>query len=63
MPLWQYRKRIDDSQVQRYLDLITSLPIRLESRSWLENLSLASLARKYDLAYLDLAKRLVLPIH
>jgi predicted nucleic acid-binding protein len=61
MPLWQYRKRID-------LYLITSLPIRLESRSWLENLSLASLARKhdlavYDVAYLDLAKRLVLPIH
>jgi predicted nucleic acid-binding protein len=56
------RKRIGEDQVNRYMDLITSLPIRVERRSWTEHLALESLARKhdlaaYDVAYLELAKR------
>jgi predicted nucleic acid-binding protein len=56
------RKRIDEDQVRRYVDLISSLPIRVDRRSWRETLSLESLARKhnlaaYDIAYLELAKR------
>ena len=49
------RKRIGEDQVKKYIDLITSLPIRVESRSWIENLSLEYLARKHDLAAYDVA--------
>ena len=56
------RKRIGEDQVRKYVDLVSSLPIRVERRSWMEIFSLESLARKhnlaaYDIAYLELAKR------
>lgn len=56
------RKRIGEAQIRTYMHLISSLPIRVDYRSWTETLSLESLARKhdltaYDVAYLELAKR------
>lgn len=56
------RKRVSEEQVKRYVELISSLPIRVDRRSWTATLSLESLARKhnlaaYDVAYLELAKR------
>ena len=56
------RKRIGESDIQEYVRLLESLPIRVLRGAWLENIALESLARKhnlaaYDAAYLDLAIR------
>jgi predicted nucleic acid-binding protein len=53
---------MSEDQVRRYVDLVSSLPIRADRRSWRETLALESLARQhhlaaYDVAYLELAKR------
>jgi len=54
------RHRIDEQEVTEYLRLLRELPIRVESRSWWDNVSLESAARHwnlaaYDAAYLSLA--------
>ena len=61
------RKRIDEKQIQTFIQLIESLPIRLEHFSWQENIGLEKLARKhelaaYDVSYLALAKQKGLPL-
>jgi predicted nucleic acid-binding protein len=61
------RKRIGEDEIKTYIGLIMSLPIRVDRRSWTEILSLEPLARKhdlavYDVAYLELAKRLKLTL-
>jgi predicted nucleic acid-binding protein len=61
------RRRIDERQIQEYLDLLKALPIRVESQSMIENIDLESLSRRwglaaYDAAYLDLAQRTGLPL-
>jgi predicted nucleic acid-binding protein len=61
------RKRIYEADIREYLRLLESLPIRVVSGEWLENIALESLARKhnlsaYDAAYLDLARREKLPL-
>jgi predicted nucleic acid-binding protein len=61
------RKRITETDIHEYLQLLESLPIRVARQDWLSNISLESLARKhdlaaYDIAYLDLALRENLPL-
>lgn len=61
------RKRITEPQIQEYLRLLKALPIRQELCDLWSNVDLESQARKWDLtpydaAYLDLAKRLALPL-
>ena len=57
----------DEADIHEYLRLLESLPIRVVSGGWLQNIGLESLARKhhlaaYDAAYLDLALREKLPL-
>jgi predicted nucleic acid-binding protein len=61
------RKRITERQIREYLDLLEALPIRVESRTMLENVDLESFSRRldiaaYDAAYLHLALRTNLPL-
>ena len=61
------RKRIDEAQIAEYLDLLKSLPIRVEPAGLWQNVGLESLAREWDLsaydaAYLALARRQRLPL-
>jgi predicted nucleic acid-binding protein len=61
------RKRITEPQIREYLELLKALPIRVESRSLLENIDLESFSRRWDLAaydaaYLHLAQRTNLPL-
>ena len=61
------RKRITETDIHEYLQLLESLPIRVARQGWLSNISLESLARKhdlaaYDVAYLDLVLRERLPL-
>ena len=56
------RKRINQKQIDEYLQRLKALPIRVESNNLWANVLLESLARKwnlpaYDAAYLDLASR------
>ena len=64
---FEKRKRITEQQIREYVELLSSLPIRIERRDWLANIAMESLARKhhltaYDIAYLDLAMRHRLPL-
>ena len=64
---YSIRKRIHEADIQEYVQLLESLPIRVVRREWLGNVALESLARKhnlaaYDAAYLDLALREGLPL-
>ncbi len=59
---YRKRKRISDEQIATYIELIESLPVRVERFSWQENVRLEKLARKhnvtaYGVSYLQLAKR------
>jgi predicted nucleic acid-binding protein len=61
------RKRISEADIREYIQLLQSLPIRVVSGAWLNNIALESLARKYNLpaydaAYLDLSLREKLPL-
>jgi predicted nucleic acid-binding protein len=61
------RSRINEAQIEEYLQLLNALPIRQETSGLWSNVQLESRARKWDLspydaAYLDLAKRLSLPL-
>jgi predicted nucleic acid-binding protein len=61
------RKRITEADIREYIQLLESLPIRVVSGAWLNNVELESLARKhnlaaYDAAYLDLSLRQKLPL-
>ena len=61
------RKRITQRQIDQYLQRLRALPIRVEHNNLWANVSLESLARKwnlpaYDAAYLDLALRRRLPL-
>jgi predicted nucleic acid-binding protein len=61
------RKRITEPQIQEYLQRLRALPIRVEPREVWSNVGLESQSRRwnltpYDAAYLDLAKRLALPL-
>jgi predicted nucleic acid-binding protein len=61
------RKRITQRQIDEYLQRLRALPIRVEHSDLWANVSLESLARKwnlpaYDAAYLDLALRRRLPL-
>jgi predicted nucleic acid-binding protein len=61
------RKRITQRQIDQYLQRLRALPIRVEHSDLWANVSLESLARKwnlpaYDAAYLDLALRRTLPL-
>ena len=61
------RKRITQKQIDEYLQRLRALPIRVEHSDLWANVSLESLARKwnlsaYDAAYLDLALRRRLPL-
>jgi|SRR5277367_5549542 len=61
------RKRINESHVREYLELLKALPIRVESQGIWTNVELETLARgqnitAYDAAYLDLSRRKGLPL-
>jgi predicted nucleic acid-binding protein len=61
------RKRITQQQIDEYLRRLRALPIRTERNDLWANVSLESLARKwdvpaYDAAYLDLASRRKIPL-
>lgn len=61
------RKRITEKQITEYIELLRSLPIRVEPNDLWANIGLESRARKwdmaaYDAAYLDLAARRNLPL-
>jgi predicted nucleic acid-binding protein len=61
------RNRISEEQIREFLTLLRALPIRVERQSVWANVELESLARgrnlaAYDVAYLDLAQRAVLPL-
>ncbi|HEV1283744.1 MAG TPA: type II toxin-antitoxin system VapC family toxin [Bryobacteraceae bacterium] len=61
------RKRITETDIMEYVQLLGSLPIRVVRGEWLSTIALESLARKhnlaaYDVAYLDLALREKLPL-
>ena len=61
------RNRISEEQMREFLTLLRALPIRFERQSVWANVELESLARgrnlaAYDVAYLDLAQRAVLPL-
>ncbi len=61
------RKRITEEQIGEYLQSLKLLPIRIEHQDLWTSVSLESLARKhglavYDASYLDLARRLGLPL-
>ena len=61
------RKRITEEQIHEYLELLKSLPIRIEHRDLWISVSLESVARKcdvavYDASYLALAIRLDIPL-
>jgi|SRR5579863_10012272 len=49
------RRRINERQIQEYLDLLKALPIRVESQSMIENIDLESLARRWELTAYDAA--------
>jgi predicted nucleic acid-binding protein len=61
------RKRITQRQIDEYLQRLKALPIRVEYNDLWANVSLESLARKwnvsaYDAAYLSLALRKRIPL-
>jgi predicted nucleic acid-binding protein len=61
------RKRITEQQIQEYLSLLKTLPIRVEPQDLWLNVGLELLARRrdvsaYDAAYLNLAARTGLPL-
>ena len=61
------RKRITEQQVQEYLGLLKALPIRVSPQPLWANVDLESTARRhnlaaYDVAYLDLARRMGIPL-
>lgn len=61
------RKRITQKQLDEYLQRLKALPIRVEPRDLWTNISLESLARKwnitaYDAAYLELALNKGIPL-
>jgi predicted nucleic acid-binding protein len=61
------RKRITERQIQEYLDLLKALPIRVEPQSLWATIDLQARARRrditaYDVAYIDLALRVNLPL-
>lgn len=61
------RKRISETQIREFVALLEQLPIRVDRCEWGETLRLESLARKhrlaaYDVAYLETARRLKLPL-
>ena len=61
------RKRITAPQIQEYLQRLRALPIRVDPRDVWSNVALEAQARRwnltaYDAAYLDMAKRLALPL-
>jgi predicted nucleic acid-binding protein len=61
------RKKIDESEIAEYIELLKSLPIRVVRGEWLDHIALEVLARKhnlpaYDVAYIDLALREKLPL-
>jgi predicted nucleic acid-binding protein len=61
------RKRITETDILEYIQLLGSLAIRVVRGEWLKNIALESLARRhnlaaYDVAYLDLALREKLPL-
>jgi predicted nucleic acid-binding protein len=61
------RKRINEEQIREFTDLLKTLPIRVESQGWKENIELESIARRreiaaYDAAYLALAARANRPL-
>lgn len=61
------RKRINEVQLREYLELVESLPVRVEHTEWMSTIGLEALARKhnlavYDIAYLELARRTKLPL-
>lgn len=61
------RKRINETQVKEYLNLLKALPIRVDPQDVWANVALESLARRenvaaYDAAYLDLSRRRDLPL-
>lgn len=61
------RKRIDEHQVNEYLNLLKAFPIHVRTQTIWQNIALESVARRYgiaayDAAYLDLALRLRLPL-
>lgn len=61
------RRRIIEADIQEFVRLLETLPIRVIRAEWLSNIALESLARKhdlavYDVAYLDLAIRQGLPL-
>jgi len=61
------RKRITEPEIYECIQLLGSLPIRVQRGEWLRNVALESMARKhnlaaYDIAYLDLALREKLPL-
>jgi predicted nucleic acid-binding protein len=61
------RKRINEQQIQEYLDLLKALPIRMETQGLWATVDLHSLALRrsltaYDVAYLDLALRANAPL-
>ena len=61
------RKRITEPQIHEYLQLLRALPIREERSDLWANVGLESRSRvmdlsPYDTAYLELARRLSLPL-
>lgn len=61
------RNRISEQQIREFLELLKALPIRVERQGLWANVELESLARAqniaaYDAAYLDLARRVSLPL-
>jgi predicted nucleic acid-binding protein len=61
------RRRIEDRQVDEYLQLLRVLPIRVNVQSWQDNVALEAVARRwnlaaYDAAYLSLALTRDLPL-
>ena len=61
------RKRITETDIHEYLQLLESLPIHVARQNCIANIALESLARKhdlaaYDVAYLALALRENLPL-
>ena len=61
------RKRINERQVHEYMELLEALPIRIEPYNIWATVALQSMSRRlnlaaYDVAYLNLAARLNLPL-
>lgn len=61
------RSRINERQIQEFLERLKALPIRMERQELWETVALESLAREwsvatYDAAYLALSLRMNLPL-